>query len=169
MCMKDMEQYPVESHLSPVKAHTFSRSNGWWRAIVESEDNDRNTHVRFYLWRDQGGKDWDITHKWNIQPDRWKKEKQIVGEYLNKQPNGTHPYFPVQYYKVVGGETIMKNERWWSAVVQFKKNPPSSKHSMRLYLWKFKGDKPKDSGFKWNVEKDTWHQESMMADQFLSD
>jgi len=167
--MANLDQYPVELHLDPIQAHTFSRDNGWWRGIVKSHDEYGNKVIRLYLWRDPDGKDWNIIHKWNVQPDRWEQEKEVVEKYVGKPPTNDHPHFPVQHYHVVGGETIIDDGRWWSAVVQFKKDMSSSTHKTRLYLWSLEDDTPKGTGFKWNIKRDTWHQESMIADGFLRD
>lgn len=164
--MANVSQFPIESHLTPREAHTFSRSNEWWRGIVRSEDEYGNKRIRLYLWRDMGGKEWEITHKWNVQEGRWEKEKAKAEKYLNAQPSSNHPYFPVQHYKVVGGETITKNDAWWTAIVQFETDY-SSTHKTRLYMWDMSGGEPTGISYKWNVNTDTWSEEVRVADAFL--
>lgn len=165
--MANLDQFPVESHLTPVQAHTFSKDNGWWRAIVKSKDEYENERIRLYLWHDSDGKEWDTIHKWNVQPDRWEKEKAVVEQWVGKPASSGNKHFPVQHYFVLDGETITKNDRWWTAVVQFEKDG-SSTHDTRLYMWNMAEDEPTGTGFKWNINRDTWKQESMIADAFLN-
>jgi len=163
----DLNQYSVESNLTPTRAHTFSRNNGWWSGIVKSDDPYGNEKIRLYLWHDADGKDWDIIHKWNVQADRWGKEKAVVDKFVGEGISENTPYFPVQHYHVVGGETISKNDDWWTAVVQYKKDLSWSTHETRLYMWNFDGNKPKGTNFKWNIKRDTWYEQSRIADAFL--
>lgn len=74
--------YPIESHLTPIKAHTFSKDGVWWRAVVQSEDEYGNELVRLYMWREHDQKGWVPKHKWNVQEDRWKREKGVVDDYV---------------------------------------------------------------------------------------
>lgn len=168
MSVVNLSQYPIESNRTPIQAHTFSRSNGWWRAIVKSEDAYGNERTRLYLWRNSDGKNWNITHKWNVDPDRWPEEKAVVKKYLNKLPSQNPPHFPIQHYTVVGGETITKSDRWWTAIVQYE-DEYNSTHKTRLYMWDISGAEPKGTGYKWNISTDTWGEEATVADGFLAD
>lgn len=166
--MVNLSQYPIESNRTPLQGHTFSQSNGWWRGVVKSEDAYGNERVRLYLWRDRDGKDWQIVHKWNVQADRWDQEKKIADKYVGAPPTTQTPHFPVQHYNVVGGETISKNDNWWTAVVQYEKDG-SSTHDTRLYMWDVQGNSTTGTKFKWNIKRDTWGQEKRVADSFLDD
>lgn len=164
--MSRPSHYPVESHLTPLNAHTFSKDAEWWRAVVHSEDQYGNELVRLYLWRNNDSKGWVPKHKWNVQRDRWKAEKSAAEKYVNRQPRGNPPGFPVQHYTVVDGETIEKTDDWWTAIVQYE-DDWSSTHDTRLYMWQFENGEPKGTGFKWNINNDTWPEERRVAESLL--
>lgn len=160
-------QYPVESHLTPLKGHTFSRTAEWWRAIVRSATQDGDELLRLYLWRNNDQKGWIPKHKWNIHPDRWDNEKSVVKRHVRGPINEDSTYFPVQHYHVIGGETITKTDSWWTAVVHYE-DDWSSTPNTRLYMWQFENDEPKGTGFKWNINTDTWGEERRAADGMLA-
>jgi len=159
--------YPVESHLSPLNAHTLSRNPEWWRAAVHSETGAGSGRVRLYLWRNNDEKGWVPKHKWNIQPERWSRQKATIKKYVNRTPNGNPPYFPVQHYTVVGGKTIAKTDDWWTAIVQYE-DSWSSTHNTRLYMWRAGDEGYKGTGYKWNISSDTWPEERRIADGLLT-
>ena len=164
--MKELGHYPIESHLTPVDAHTFSKEGEWWRAVVRSKNQYGNERVRLYLWRNDNQKGWVTVHKWNVQSSRWDKEKKTVKKYLNASPDSNAPYFPVQHYDVVGGETIEKTNDWWTAIVQYE-DDWSSTHKTRLYMWQIEEGDAKGTGYKWNINSDTWPEERLVANSFL--
>jgi len=162
----DLSRHPVEDHLTPVNGHTFSKSGGWWRAIVHSEDDYGNEKVRLYLWHENDTEGWITKHKWNIDPDHWLQERSVVEDYVGAAVDANTPYFPVQHYNVVGGQTIKKTDGWWTAVVQYE-DDYSSTHKTRLYMWQLEDDDAKGTGYKWNVSTDTWSEERNAADRYL--
>lgn len=164
--MSDAKQYPVESHLTPIAAHTFSESGDWWRAIVHAEDHYGNEKVRLYLWHNNGS-DWKAKHKWNITPDRWPAEKRAGNQYAGAPLDSQTPHFPVQHYTVVGGQTIEKTDKWWTAVVQYEDNW-SATHKTRFYLWELEDEEPKGTGYKWNIKTDTWPEERTTIDRYVT-
>lgn len=163
---EDLSRYPIEGHLTPVGALTFSKSGGWWRAIVHSEDEYGNEKIRLYLWRDNDTKGWVTKHKWNIDPDHWAAERRVVEDYAGTTVDADTPYFPVQHYNVVGGQTIKKTDDWWTAVVQYE-DDYSSTHKTRLYMWQLENGDEKGTGFKWNVRSDTWPEERDAVDRYV--
>ncbi|SNR65369.1 hypothetical protein SAMN06266787_10821 [Halorubrum ezzemoulense] len=163
---ENLSRYPIEDNLSPIGALTFSKSGGWWRAIVHSEDQYGNEKVRLYLWHDNDAEGWVTKHKWNIDPEHWPAERRIVEEYVGAAVDANTPYFPVQHYDVVGGQTITKTETWWTAVVQYETDY-SSTHETRLYMWQREDDTVKGTGFKWNINTDSWPEERDAADRYV--
>lgn len=164
----DLSRYPVEGHLTPVGVHTFSKSGGWWRAIVHSEDDYGNEKVRLYLWHNNDTHGWITKHKWNVDPKHWSAERRVVKDYAGAPADAKTPYFPVQHYNVVGGQTIKKTDDWWTAVVQYEDNY-SSTHKTRLYMWQLENGEAKGSGYKWNIRSDTWSEERAIADRYVED
>lgn len=163
---ENLSRYPIEGHLKPVGGLTFSKSGGWWRSIVRSEDKYGNEKVRLYLWHDNENKGWVAKHKWNIKPDHWPAERRAVESYAGATVDADTPYFPVQHYDVVGGQTINKTDDWWTAVVQYEDNY-SSTHKTRLYMWQLENDDVKGTGYKWNVRNDTWPEERDAIDRYV--
>jgi hypothetical protein len=87
-----------------------------------------------YLWHYDDG--WTRKNKYAVRTEAaWETDRAVVDRVLAGEAN-SNTEFPVSdYYSVAGGETVIKDNGWWKAVVEIDQKGDYETREVVVYLW----------------------------------
>lgn len=136
--MAPLADYPVHESRTVLEAVDIYRTDEWWKAAIRYTINDNDPEVAIYLWhRDDG--EWTQKNKYTIKStEAWLMDRELVEAYLPERSAkaGRPDSFPVSdYYHVAAGETVVKTDEWWKAIVVVDRKGTYDTHEVIIYLW----------------------------------
>lgn len=136
--MAPTSEFPVHESISVESGVTIYRTDQWWKAAVKYSIDEGEPVVAIYLWLNDDG-EWKRKQKYTINSkEDWLVDKTLVEHYLPEEDirEDLTEDFPVSdYYNVAVGETVMKTEDWWKAVVVIDRKGSYECHEVIIYLW----------------------------------
>lgn len=131
--------YPVHSSINVESSKDIYETDDWWKAAVRySTKQNEEWIIAIYLWHD-GSDGWTRKNKYNIKStEAWQMDVELIESYLSTHPHdmGSPPELPVSdYYSLAAGETILKTEDWWKAIVVIDQKGNWETFEVIIYLW----------------------------------
>jgi hypothetical protein len=161
---------PVHDSLTVVESSDIYRTDEWWKSVVQYyyQDNDSRKQTAVYLWHEDGG--WARKNKYVIKtPEAWEADKAVVEEMFDRSATGeVGSEYPVSdYYTVGAGETVVKEDEWWKAVLNVVKKGSYDTDEIMIYVWKCVEDTWKRRQ-KHTIKKyDSWTDEKEVIESIL--
>lgn len=137
--MVDGGTYPVHSSINVEDSVDIYKTDDWWKAAVQYKtESDEDWVIAIYLWH-YDGDGWTRKNKYNIKSvDAWQMDVEMIETYLSTHPKemSSPQEFPVSdYYSVAAGETILKTDDWWKAIVVIDQKGDWDTFEVIIYLW----------------------------------
>jgi hypothetical protein len=166
----DSTTVPVHDSLTVVESNDIYRTDEWWKSVVRYyyRDNAGREQMAVYLWHEDDG--WTRKNKYVIKtPEAWETDKAVVERIFDRSVTGdVGPEYPVSdYYTVGAGETVVKEDDWWKAVLNVVEKGSYETDEVMIYLWERADDTWKRRQKHTIKDRDSWADERETVESVL--
>jgi hypothetical protein len=131
----DSETLPVHDSLTVVDYENLYKTDEWWKAAVRyRHESSEESEVAVYLWHKDD--EWTRKNKYNIKAQNaWETDKQVVEEIFAGEGDTGVDFPTSDYYNVDIGQTVVKENGWWKAIVRIDEKGSYETEEVVIYLW----------------------------------
>jgi hypothetical protein len=161
---------PVYDSLTVVESNDIYRTDEWWKSVVRYyyRDNAGQDQLAVYLWHENDG--WTRKNKYVIKtPEAWETDKAAVKRMFDRSaPGDVGSEYPVSdYYTVGAGETVLKEDDWWKAVLNVVEKGSYETDEIMIYVWERAEDTWKRRQKHTIKDRDSWADERETIESVL--
>lgn len=161
---------PVHDSLTVVESNDIYRTDEWWKSVVRYyyRDNAGREQIAVYLWHENDG--WTRKNKYVIKtPEAWETDTAVVERMFDRSATGeVGSEYPVSdYYTVGAGETVVKEDDWWKAVLNVVEKGSYETDEVMVYVWERADDTWKRRQKHTIKDRDSWADERETIESVL--